>query len=119
MSFAITLTGIALASLAAAGLLTVVAVGIAELFGRKKEATETLTVSNATLARVAGEWQSASAEWQATANAWRDQFASATNLTALAEARARADALKDWLAEQRDRAAQTNIVNVVVQPGEK
>ena len=37
MSFALTLTGIALASLAAAGLLTVVAVGIAELFGRKKE----------------------------------------------------------------------------------
>ena len=36
MSMALTLTGIALLSLAAAGLLTVVAVGIAELFGRKK-----------------------------------------------------------------------------------
>ena len=32
MSIALTLTGIALASLAAAGLLTVVAVGVAELF---------------------------------------------------------------------------------------
>ena len=31
-SFALTLTGIALASLAAAGLLTVVAVGVAEMF---------------------------------------------------------------------------------------
>lgn len=38
MSFAITLTGIALASLAVAGLLTVVAVGIAEMFGRKEGA---------------------------------------------------------------------------------
>lgn len=37
MSFALTLSGIALASLAAAGLLTVLAVGIAELCGKKKE----------------------------------------------------------------------------------
>lgn len=72
---------------------------------RLHDATETLTASNTTLTRIAKEWQSASAEWQATANAWRDQFASATNLTALAEARAaRADALKAWLVEQRDKA---------------
>lgn len=35
MSFALTLAGIALASLAAAGLLTVVAVGVAELLWKK------------------------------------------------------------------------------------
>lgn len=37
MSMALTLTGIALLSLAAAGLLTVVAVGVAEIFGKKGE----------------------------------------------------------------------------------
>lgn len=36
MSFAITLSGIALASLAAAGLLTVVAVGVAEIVNKRK-----------------------------------------------------------------------------------
>ena len=70
------------------------------------DATETLTASNATLARVAGEWQSASAEWQATANAWREQYANATNRTAIAEAKvARMEAFKAWLVEQRDKAA--------------
>ena len=38
MSIALTLAGIALLSLAAAGLLTVVAVGFAEMFGRKEGA---------------------------------------------------------------------------------
>lgn len=40
MSIALTITGIALASLAAAGLLTVAAVGIAEIFGKKIDRLE-------------------------------------------------------------------------------
>ena len=80
------------------------------------EATETLTASNATLARVAGEWQSASEEWQATAEAWQGQYDTATNNLAAALAdytsasnRAeRAEAWRDsvvaWAIQQRDKA---------------
>ena len=37
MSMALTITGIALVSLVAAGLLTVVAVGVAEIFGKRED----------------------------------------------------------------------------------
>ena len=88
----------------------------ARILLRLHDATETLTASNAMLARVAGEWQSASAEWQATANAWRVQDDTATNNLSAAMAdymsasnRAeRAESLHnsvvEWATQQRDKA---------------
>lgn len=80
------------------------------------DTAETLTSSNAVLRKSADKWHDAANEWQTTAEAWRGQYAVATNdlQIALADyysasnradrAEARRLGVVAWCEEQRDKA---------------